>query len=133
MTTTSRITFTETTPRPIVKDMHPDLYSRHTAHMCKAEKLTYNYSNLDDFIAVNYANKSMRLIAKETNEYFERVLYRVQVLKQLGLIKSKNNPRSGKRIALIREMTVLNHRIKEIKQMLTEQLDKHQQDKVKMG
>ena len=36
--------------KPLVKTTHPELYAKHTYHMSKAYKLTYNYSVVDDYI-----------------------------------------------------------------------------------
>ena len=118
--TISRITLSEVAPRPIVKEMHPNLYSKHTAHMSKAALLSYNYSNLDDFMVLHFSSKTMKEIAKETNEYFERVAYRAQVLKQLGLIKNKRNPSNRKKFMLVMELKKLNKRIEEVKTLLSE-------------
>ena len=118
--TISRITLSEVAPRPIVKEMHPNLYSKHTAHMRKAALLSYNYSNLDDFMVLHFSSKTMKEIAKETNEYFERVAYRAQVLKQLGLIKNKRKPISREIYMLTMEMKRLHKRIEQIKQTMAD-------------
>ena len=83
-----------TTTRPVVKSTNPELYVQHTFHMKKARNYTYNYSGLDDYIVENWPNKTLREISEETNEYFERVVYRTQVLKAVGLITKKRNRRS---------------------------------------
>jgi|TARA_R110000787_G_scaffold2_5_gene17 hypothetical protein len=120
------------TPRPIVKSTNPALYKRHTAHMKKAQVLTYNYSTLDDYVAENWESKTSKQMASDTNEYFTRVVYRVQVLKALGLIKNKNIPSKYGiiRQELIQEMKVLTVRITEIKKVLNDQLDQHEERKV---
>ena len=64
--------------------------------MQKASKYTYNYSSLDDYIVENWDNKSIQQIADETNEYFNRVVYRVQILQSLKLLKNKRNMERGK-------------------------------------
>ena len=64
--------------------------------MQKARKYTYNYSSLDDYIVENWDTKSIQQIADETNEYFNRVVYRVQILQSLKLLKNKRNMERGK-------------------------------------
>jgi hypothetical protein len=44
----------------------------------------------------NWDNKSIQQIADETNEYFNRVVYRVQILQSLKLLKNKRNMERGK-------------------------------------
>ena len=83
-----------TTTRPVVKSTNPELYVQHTFHMKRACKYTYNYSVLDDYILENWASKTIREISDETNEYSERVVYRTQVLKAVGLIAKKRSRRS---------------------------------------
>tara|TARA_R100000951_G_scaffold58659_1_gene49320 strand:- start:163 stop:504 length:342 start_codon:yes stop_codon:yes gene_type:complete len=84
------------TNRPVVKATNPELYVQHTFHMQKARKYTYNYSSLDDYIVENWDTKSIQQIADETNEYFNRVVYRVQLLQSLKLLKTKRNMERGK-------------------------------------
>ena len=84
------------TNRPVVKATNPELYVQHTFHMQKARKYTYNYSSLDDYIVENWDTKSIQQIADETNEYFNRVVYRVQILQSLKLLKNKRNMERGK-------------------------------------
>ncbi len=84
--------------RPVVKTSNPDLYAEHTFHMKRATEYTYNYAPLDDYILANWKTKTHRQIADDMNEYFNRVVYRVSVLKTLGLIKNKNE-----RSALLRQ------------------------------
>ena len=97
--------------RPVVKSTNPELYVQHTYHMKRATKYTYNYSSLDDYIVENWDNKSIKEIAEDTNEYFNRVVYRVQVLKAHGLIEGKNNMERGK---LMRQRKHLVTWLKEI-------------------
>ena len=84
------------TNRPVVKATNPELYVQHTYRMQKARKYTYNYSSLDDYIVENWDTKSIQQIADETNEYFNRVVYRVQILQSLKLLKNKRNMERGK-------------------------------------
>jgi hypothetical protein len=44
----------------------------------------------------NWDTKSIQQIADETNEYFNRVVYRVQILQSLKLLKNKRNMERGK-------------------------------------
>lgn len=87
-----------TSTRPVVKSSNPNLYVQHTFHMKRATEYTYNYAPLDDYILANWKTKTHRQIADDMNEYFNRVVYRVSVLKTLGLIKNKNE-----RSALLRQ------------------------------
>ena len=84
------------TTRPVVKTTNPELYVEHTFHMQKARKYTYNYSMLDDYILANWGDKTIKQIASDTNEYFNRVIYRVELLKEAGVIEGKNNMERGK-------------------------------------
>jgi|TARA_R110000822_G_scaffold98502_3_gene222832 hypothetical protein len=100
-----------TTTRPVVKLTNPELYVQHTFHMKRAGNYTYNYSGLDDYILENWASKTIREISDETNEYFERVVYRTQVLKAVGLIAKKRSRRSP---VLMRKRKMLAMWLKEI-------------------
>ena len=102
---------TQTATRPIVKSICPDLYARHTAHLSRAENLSYNYSVLDDYIVQNWDSKTMEQIAQDTNEYFNRVVYRVGLLQTLKLIKCNKNTQKSK---LMQERKLLTVRIKQI-------------------
>ena len=97
--------------RPVVKSTNPELYVQHTYHMKRATKYTYNYSSLDDYIVENWDNKSIKEIAEDTNEYFNRVVYRVQLLQSLNLLKTKRNMERGK---LMRTRKYLITKLKEI-------------------
>lgn len=81
--------------KPICKTVAPELYTRHTAHMKKAKALTYNYAVIDDYIVEHYGKKTLRQIADDLNEYYNRILYRWQVLEAKGLILS---PRKRRRL-----------------------------------
>mgnify|MGYP003119793752 CR=1 FL=1 len=85
-----------TGPRPVVKTKNPELYAQHTFHMSMARRYTYNYASLDDYIVENWNCKTMQQIASETNEYYYRVVYRVDKLKALGLLKGKYDMRRSK-------------------------------------
>ena len=72
-----------------VRSTQPALYAEHTFHMKKCVSYTYNYAPLDDYILQHWETKTMSQIAKDMNEYYQRVHYRVQVLQTLGLIQPK--------------------------------------------
>jgi hypothetical protein len=105
------MTNTNTTTRPVVKSTNPELYVEHTFHMQKARKYTYNYSMLDDYILANWGDKTLKQIAADTNEYFNRVVYRVDLLKEVGVIEGKNNMERGK---LLRTRKYLITQLKEL-------------------
>ena len=74
---------------PKVKSAHPELYAEHTFHMNKARKFTYNYVVIDEVLVECWDEMTIDEVAEALNEYRERVAYRVQVLKALGMIKPK--------------------------------------------
>ena len=76
---------------PKVKAAHPELYAEHTFHMKKAVSYTYNYRINDEVIRACWHEMTMAEIALAMNEYPNRIEYRVQVLKTLGIIKGKYN------------------------------------------
>ena len=76
---------------PVVKNSHPELYAEHTFHMSKARKYTYNYVVIDEVIRELWGEMTMEEMAEALNEYPNRIKYRVQVLKELGVIKNKYN------------------------------------------
>ncbi len=90
------MTNTIKTTRPVVKSMKPELYVQHTFHMQKARKYTYNYSVMDDYILQNWSTSTIKAMANELNEYQLRVAYRVELLKEAGLIEQKRVRRSAK-------------------------------------
>ena len=93
------MTNTIKTTRPVVKSMKPELYVQHTFHMKKARKYTYNYSVMDDYILQNWSTSTIKAMANELNEYQLRVAYRVELLKEAGLIEQKVVRRSTKLLA----------------------------------
>ena len=97
--------------RPVVKSTNPELYVEHTFHLQKARKYTYNYSMLDDYILANWGDKTIKQIASDTNEYFNRVVYRVELLKEAGVIEGKNDMERGK---LLRTRKYLITQLKEL-------------------
>ena len=74
---------------PKVLSAHPALYAEHTYHMNKARKFTYNYVVIDEVLVECWNEMTIDEVAEALNEYRERVAYRVQVLKKLGMIKAK--------------------------------------------
>jgi hypothetical protein len=99
------------TARPFVKSTNPELYANNTFHMSKARKNTYNYAALDDYILQNWRNTTIKDMAKELNEYDQRIAYRIQVLKDTGLIRGKYNTERAK---LVKRHNVLMAELLEI-------------------
>ena len=74
---------------PIVKTNMPNLYESYTGHMTKAMIHSYNYASIDDALRINYENgfpKTLKQIAEDNNEYYNRVVYRYQVLRKAKVI-----------------------------------------------
>ena len=109
------MTNSKTTTRPVVKSMKPELYVQHTFHMKKALHYTYNYSVVDDYILENWRTSTIKAMANELNEYQLRVAYRVEILKEAGLIEQKRVRRSTK---LLKQRKVLVTWLKEIDEKL---------------
>ena len=103
------------TDRPVVKLTNPELYVNHTHHMQKAVAYTYNYSAVDDYIVQNWRTQTISRIAEDLNEYRNRVIYRVEVLKSVGLIANKQDRVRSK---LAKEYKVLMTQAKAIKKRL---------------
>ena len=103
------------TDRPVVKTTNPELYVNHTYHMKRAIKYTYNYSVVDDYIVQNWRKSTAKRMAGDLNEYQQRIEYRIQVLKSVGLLGRKNNTERGK---LVKEYKVLMTQVKAIKKKL---------------
>ena len=59
--------------------------------MKRAVPYTYNYTVIDEVILELWDEMTMAEIAFALNEYPNRIVYRVQVLKTLGMIKNKLN------------------------------------------
>ncbi len=74
---------------PVVKAAHPELYADHTYHMNRAKSYTYNYCVIDEVIVELWDEMTIAQIAEAMNELPNRIVYRIQVLKTLGLIKGK--------------------------------------------
>ena len=80
---------TNPTYAPKVKSAHPELYAEHTFHMNKAKPFTYNYVMIDEVLVECWDEMTIAEVAEALNELPNRVIYRTQVLKKLGVIKSK--------------------------------------------
>ena len=81
---------------PIVKTNMPNLYTSYTGHMSKAMIHSYNYANIDDALRINYENgftKTLKQIALDNNEYYNRVVYRYQVLRKAKVIVGARDAR----------------------------------------
>jgi len=103
---------TTNTTRPIVKTIDPDLYAQHTFHMKRAAKYTYNYVSLDDYILQNWATSTAKQIANDRNEYHNRVLFRIKILRTRGHIKTKGT--SKQRLSHIkRSLTIKLQKVQE--------------------
>ena len=103
------------TDRPVVKTTNPELYVEHTYHMKRATKYTYNYSVVDDYIVQNWRKSTAKRMAGDLNEYQQRIEYRIQVLKIVGLLGRKNNIDRGK---LVKRHKVLIKQVKAIEKQL---------------
>ena len=74
---------------PVVKAQHPELYANHTFHMRRAVQYTYNYTAIDEVLVELWDDMTIDQIAEALNELPNRIIYRTQVLKELGIIKPK--------------------------------------------
>ena len=74
---------------PIVKTIKPELYARHVKHMSRAKNFTYNYSVIDDYIKENYYTMTITEMANNLKELRNRVIFRIQVLRENKLLVSK--------------------------------------------
>ena len=88
---------------PVVMTAHPELYAKHTYHLNRAKCFTYNYSMIDEVIVECWNEMTIAQIAAAMNEYNHRIVYRTQVLKKLGLIKTKHTGKT-KRLKQQREL-----------------------------
>lgn len=108
------------TTKPICKTIAPELYARHTKHMSKAERLSYNYAQIDDYIVQHWGQKSMRQMADDLNEYYNRIVYRCHVLEDKGLVMSARKRRKLERQveAMTEQMVQTYFEVEEIKEKL---------------
>ena len=74
------------TIKPIVMNINANLYAKHVKHLSKAEKFSYNYTQIDDYIVENYKTKTLKQMAHDLNEYFNRIVYRYQWLQDNNII-----------------------------------------------
>ena len=101
---------------PKVQAAHPELYAEHTFHMNKARKFTYNYVMIDEVLLECWHEMTIAEVAEALNEYKERVAYRVQVLKALGLIKGKHTGKTK----LLAEQRKLRVQMRKVEKQLRE-------------
>jgi len=76
--------------KPVVATSNPEIYVNHTFHMSRAEKFTYNYAVIDDYILANWKTMAQTQMAKDLNELFTRIHYRYDLLRSLGIIGTKS-------------------------------------------
>ena len=107
---------TNSTYTPKVLSTHPDLYAQYTFHMNKARKFTYNYVVIDEVLLEHWDDMTIDEVAKALNEYRERVAYRVQVLKELGMIKPKYTGKTK----LLAEQRKLRVQMRKVEKQLRE-------------
>ena len=74
------------TIKPIVMNAKPKLYEKHIKHFSKAGIHTYNYVNIDDYIVENYKTKTLKQMAHDLNEYYNRIVYRFNWLQDNKII-----------------------------------------------
>jgi len=101
---------------PVVMTKHPELYAEHTFHMNKAKAYTYNYVLIDEVLVECWDEMTIAEIAEAMNELPNRIIYRTQVLKKLGMIKSKFKV-TGK-TALLKEQRQLRVRMRQLEKQL---------------
>ena len=101
---------------PIVKAAHPELYKEHTFHMNKAKALTYNYVPIDEVITECWDDMTIAEISQAINELPNRVIYRTQILKKLGIIKTKHTGKTR----LMQEQRKLRVQLKKLEAKLSE-------------
>ena len=101
---------------PKVLSTHPELYAEHTFHMNKARKFTYNYVVIDEVLVECWHEMTIAEVAEALNEYKERVAYRVQVLKALGMIKPKYTGKTK----LLQEQRKLRVQMRKVEKQLRE-------------
>jgi hypothetical protein len=105
---------TNSTYTPKVQTTHPELYAEHTYHMNKAKPFTYNYVIIDEVIMECWNDMTIAEIAEAMNELPNRVIYRTQVLKKLGVIKSKYTGKTK----LLQEQRKLRVQLRKVEKQL---------------
>lgn len=101
---------------PKVQAAHPSLYAEHTFHMNKARKFTYNYVMIDEVLVECWNEMTIAEIAEALNELPNRIVYRIQVLKALGMIKGKHTGKTK----LLAEQRKLRVQMRKIEKQLNE-------------
>jgi len=101
---------------PKVQAAHPELYKEYTFHMNKARKFTYNYVMIDEVLLECWHEMTIAEVAEALNELPNRVVYRIQVLKALGLIKGKHTGKTK----LLKQQRELRVKLREVEQQLDE-------------
>ena len=105
---------TNSTYAPKVKTSNPELYAEHTFHMNKARKFTYNYVVIDEVLAECWNDMTIAEIAEGMNELPNRIIYRTQVLKKLGIIKTKHTGKTK----LLQEQRKLRVQLRKVEKQL---------------
>jgi len=100
----------------VVKTAHPELYAEHTFHMKRAKSYTYNYAVIDDVLVECWNDMTIAEIAEAMNEYPERIAYRIQVLKTLGMIKGKHTGKTK----LLKQQRQLRVQMRKLEKQLSE-------------
>ena len=99
---------------PKVLSDHPELYAEHTYHMNKAKPFTYNYVVIDEVLVECWDEMTIAEVAEALNELPNRVIYRTQVLKKLGVIKSKYTGKTK----LLQEQRKLRVQLRKVEKQL---------------
>jgi hypothetical protein len=99
---------------PVVMTKHPELYAEHTFHMNKAKPFTYNYVMIDEVLLECWDEMTIAEVAEALNELPNRVTYRTQVLKKLGVIKSKYTGKTK----LLQEQRKLRVQLRKVEKQL---------------
>ena len=99
---------------PKVLTTHPALYAEHTFHMNKAKPFTYNYVMIDEVLLECWDEMTIAEVAEALNELPNRVIYRTQVLKKLGVIKAKYTGKTK----LLQEQRKLRVQLRKVEKQL---------------
>ena len=101
---------------PKVQSKYPELYAEHTFHMNKAKAYTYNYVVIDEVLLECWNDMTTAEIAQATREPINRITYRTQVLKKLGVIKTKHTGKTK----LLKEQRKLRVEMRKVEKQLRE-------------
>ena len=99
---------------PKVPSAHPAWYAEHTFHMNKAKPFTYNYVMIDEVLVECWDEMTIAEVAEALNELPNRVIYRTQVLKKLGVIKAKYTGKTK----LLQEQRKLRVQLRKVEKQL---------------